>query len=243
MKPHLPLALLAALMLAAPARAIEIPAEYDEIEVWAASYLDDHDVNSSTDYKAFILGTDVSCTPTSNTKWTSSTPLMSGGNLIFTTAEDTTPAVLTFKNGASSAFEQPTSLTFDTLSKLELSNNSRGYDGAAIYLGTSGTLQISNVETVATDDTDAVLFSGNTVSVSASGTRSGGAIYAGASSSISVSNNGGVAFRTNTCTTTSDSSAARGGAVYSGGTIQMKGNSAVTFQGNKAKKTALRQFL
>ena len=234
MKPHLPLALLAALMLAAPARGIEIPAEYDEIDVWAASYLDDHNVNSSTDYKAFILGTDVSCTPTSNTKWTSSTPLMSGGNLIFTTAEDTTPAVLTFKNGASSAFEQPTSLTFDTLSKLELSSNSGANDGAAIDLGESGTLKISNVGTGSTDGSDAVLFSSNTVSVL--GNLSGGAIYAGASSSISVSNNGGVAFRTNTCIAKSSYSAARGGAVYSGGTIQMKGNGAVTFQGNSAIK-------
>ncbi len=235
MKPHLPLALLAALMLAYPARAIEIPAEYDEIEVWAASFLNDYAVNSSTDYKAFILGTDVNCTPTSNTKWTSSTPLMSGGNLIFTTAEDTTPAVFTFKNGASSAFEQPASLTFDTLSKLELSSNSGANNGAAIDLGESGTLQISNVGTGSTDGKDAVLFSSN--NVSASSDRSGGAIYAGASSSISVSNNGGVAFRTNTCTTSNVYAAARGGAVYSGGTIQMKGNSAVTFQGNKAQKT------
>lgn len=79
-----------------------------------------------------------------------------------------------------------------------LSSNSGDADGAAIDLGESGTLQISKVETGTTDGSDAVLFSGNTVSVS--GTRSGGAIYAGASSSISMNNNGGVAFGTNTCT-------------------------------------------
>lgn len=232
MKPHLPLALLAALALAIPARGIEIPAEYDEIDVWAASYLDDYAVLSSTDYKAFILGTDVNCTPTSNTKWTSLTPLMSGGNLIYTTAEDTTPAVLTFKNGASSAFEQPTSLTFDTLSKLELSSHSGANDGAAIDLGASGTLQISNVGTDSADGTVAVLFSGNTVS--ATGIRSGGAIYAGASSLISISNNGNVVFRSNACTTTTDKS--MGGAIYSNGEIKLTGNKNVSFCGNFAKK-------
>ena len=236
MKPHLPLALLAALMLAAPARAIEIPAEYDEIDVWTASYLDDYAVLSSTDYKAFILGTGVNCAPTSNTKWTSSTPLMSGGNIIFTTAEDTTPAVLTFKNGASSAFEQPASLTFDTLSKLELSSHSGANDGAAIDLGESGTLQISNVGADSAAGTDAVLFSSNTVSTY--GARSGGAICAGASSSISVSNNGGVAFHSNECTTSSDGYSVDGGAIYSGGTVLMVGNRAVTFQKNKAQKTS-----
>lgn len=239
MKPHLPLALLAALMLATPARSIEIPSDYSTVNVFSTDDLKDHISNTSSDKKAFALWMDVDFTPETNTTWTSSTPLVTGGNLIFTTAEGFTPAALSFKSGASSVFEQPASLTFDTLSKLELSSHSGDADGAAIDLGTSGTLQISNVGTGYTDGKDAVLFSGNTVSYSASGTRSGGAIYAGASSSISVSNNGGVAFRTNTCTTTySDSaySAARGGAVYSGGTIKMKGNSAVTFQGNKAIK-------
>ena len=236
MKPHLPLALLAALMLTAPARAIEIPSDYTPIDVIYTSDLTGHISNTSSDKKAFALWEGVDFTPETNTTWTLSTPLVTGGNLIFTTAEEFPPAALSFKSGASSAFEQPASLTFDTLKKLELSSHSGAADGAAIDLGESGTLQISNVGNGTTDGTDAVLFSGNTV-VSDSGDRLGGAIYAGASSLISVSNNGGVAFRTNTCTTTSASSAARGGAMYSGGTIQMNGNSSVTFQGNAAKKT------
>lgn len=237
MKPHLPLALLAALMLAAPARAIEIPSEYEEIQVWTESYLNAYNKNSSEDYKAFILGTDVSFTPSTNTSWTTSAPLVSGGNLIFTSSEEEGLLSLKFSSGGSPVFKQPTSLIFDTLRKLELSGNSGTDEGEAIYLGESGTLQISNVGTGSTDGMDAVLFSGN--EVSASSARSGGAIYAAASSLISVSNNGGVAFRTNTCTATGNGyCSARGGAMYSGGTIQMKGNSAVTFQGNKAKKEA-----
>lgn len=235
MKPHLPLALLAALMLAVPARGIEIPSDYSTVNVFSTDDLTDHISNTSSDKKAFALWMDVDFTPETNTTWTSSKPLVTGGNLIFTTAAGLNPAALSFKSGASSAFEQPASLTFDTLSKLELSGNSGTDDGAAIDLGESGTLQISNVRTDSADGEDAVLFSGNTVSASAN--RLGGAIYAGASSTISMNNNGGVAFRTNTCTTTSYSSAARGGAVYSGGTIQMKGNGSVTFQGNKAQKT------
>ena len=236
MKPHLPLALLAALMLAAPARAIEIPSDYSTVNVFSTDDLTDHISNTSSDKKAFALWMDVDFTPETNTTWTSSVPLVTGGNLIFTTAEGFDPAALSFKSGASSVFEQPASLTFDTLSKLELSGHSGANHGAAIDLGGSGTLQISNVGTGSTTDTDAVLFSGNTVS--ASSTLYGGAIYAGASSSISVSNNGGVAFRTNTCTTTAYFDAVSGGIIYSRGTIQIKGNSFVTFQGNKAQKTS-----
>ncbi len=235
MKPHLPLALLAALVLVVPARGIEIPADYKTVDVFSTDDLTDYISNTSADKYAFALWMGVDFTPATNTTWTSSTPLVTGGNLIFTTKEEFNPAALSFMSGASSVFEQPASLTFDTLSKLELSSHSGAADGAAIDLGESGTLQISNVGADSAAGTDAVLFSGN--KVSAAGTRLGGAIYAGASSSISVSNNGGVAFRTNTCTTTSSSSAARGGAMYSGGAIQMKGNSAVTFQGNEAKKT------
>ncbi len=237
MKPHLPLALLAALMLAVPARAIEIPSDYTTFDVISTDDITDYISNTSTDKYAFALWEGVDFTPETNTTWTSSTPLVTGGNLIFTTAEEFTPAALSFKSGASSVFEQPASLTFDTLSKLELSSNSGAADGAAIDLGESGTLQISNVGTGTTDDTDAVLFSGNKVSGSSNSSRWGGAIYAGTSSLISVSNNGGVTFRTNTCTTTSYSSAARGGAMYSGGAIQIKDNRLVTFQGNKAKKS------
>lgn len=235
MKPHLPLALLAALMLVVPARGIEIPSDYKTNDVFSTDDLKDYISNTSADKYAFALWMGVDFTPTTNTTWTSSQPLVTGGNLIFTTAEEFDPVALSFKSGASSVFEQPASLTFDTLSKLELSSHSGGNDGAAIDLGESGTLQISNVGTDSAAGTDAVLFSGN--KVSATGTRSGGAIYAGDSSSISVSNNGGVAFRTNTCTTTYYDSVARGGAIYSVGSLQMKGNSAVTFQGNKALKT------
>lgn len=235
MKPHLPLALLAALMLVVPARGIEIPADYKTVDVFSTDDLTDYISNTSADKYAFALWMGVDFTPATNTTWTSSSPLVTGGNLIFTTAEGYDPAALSFMSGASSVFEQPASLTFDTLSKLELSSNSGANDGAAIDLGTSGTLQISNVGTGSTAGTDAVLFSGNRVSASA--TRSGGAIYAGDSSLISVSDNkGGVAFLSNTCTTRYSDFVARGGAIYSGGSIQMKGNRTITFLGNWVQK-------
>lgn len=233
MKPHLPLALLAALMLAAPARAIEIPSDYSTVNVFSTDDLKDHISNTSSDKKAFALWMDVDFTPETNRTRTSSNPLVTGGNLIFTTEKGSTPAALSFKSGASSAFEQPASLTFDTLKKLELSSNSGSADGAAIDLGESGTLQISNVRTQSAADTDAVLFSGN--KVSASGTLTGGAIYAGASSSISVNSNGNVVFSSNTCTTKGPKYYVKGGAIYSGGTIQMEGNISVTFQNNEAR--------
>ena len=86
MKPHLPLALLAALMLTAPARAIEIPSDYTPIDVIYTSDLTGHISNTSSDKKAFALWEGVDFTPETNTTWTLSTPLVTGGNLIFTTA-------------------------------------------------------------------------------------------------------------------------------------------------------------
>lgn len=110
MKPHLPLALLAALMLAVPARGIEIPSDYTTIDVISTDDITDHISNTSSDKKAFALWMGVDFTPETNTIWTSSVPLVTGGNLIFTTSEVFAPATLSFKNGASSVFEQPASL-------------------------------------------------------------------------------------------------------------------------------------
>lgn len=233
MKPHLPLALLAALVLVVPARGIEIPAEYEPIDIWTPSYLNKYTDNSSTDYYGFTLGTDVSFTPATNTSWTTSTPLVSGGNLIFTSSEDEGPQSLKFSSGGSPVFKQPTSLIFDTLSTLELSGNSgTGEDGAAIYMKTGGKLQISNVGTEYIAGTYAVLFSNN--NVSGARYQMGGAIYSG--SPINVSNNGDVAFLSNKCTTAVSVGTAKGGAIYSG-SILLESNKTVTFQGNQAHKS------
>ena len=234
MKPHLPLALLAALMLVVPARGIEIPSDYKTVDVFSTDDLTDYISNTSADKKGFALWVDVDFTPETNTTWTSSTPLVTGGNLIFTTAEGFDPAALSFKSGASSVFEQPASLTFDTLSKLELSSHSGANDGAAIDLGESGTLQISNVGTGSTAGTDAVLFSGNTVS---DWNSSGGAIYAGGTDQIKFKNNGVVAFRANICISApSWVTAVKGGAIYGGATFIDNGG--VIFDGNCVLKNA-----
>ena len=74
MKPHLPLALLAALMLAVPARGIEIPSDYTTIDVISTDDLTDHISNTSSDKKAFALWMGVDFTPETNTTWTSSVP-------------------------------------------------------------------------------------------------------------------------------------------------------------------------
>lgn len=146
MKPHLPLTLLVALLGSFVSQAVEIPDNYEQIDLWTPSYLNDYTSNTEEDNYAFILWTDVDFTPTTNSTWTSSTPLVTGGNLIFTTAEGYDPVALSFGGGQSAVFDQLRSLTFDTFSNLAITNQSCSRNDSAINLGMNGTLTITNVQ-------------------------------------------------------------------------------------------------
>lgn len=222
MKPHLPIALLSILMGTHIAQAIEIPDDYEQIDLWAPSYLDDYTDNSDEDKYAFFLWTDVDFTPSTNPTWTSYIPLVTGGNLIFTTSEGYNPVALSFSGGQTTAIKQPSNLTFDTLSNLTIANRTSDMFGSAINLDTSGKLYISNVKNgINTPTSDDVVFSENKRSNS-----SHGAIYAnGVSTLIHITNNGNILLSKNS------------GAIYSKGTVNISDNNDVTFRENTTKNT------
>ena len=235
MKPHLPLTLLVALLGSFVSQAVEIPDNYEQIDLWTPSYLNDYISNTEEDNYAFILWTDVDFTSTTNPTWTSSTPLVTGGNLIFTTAEGYDPVALSFGGGQSTVFEQPASLTFDTLSTLTISNQTGSKVGGSIDLGTTGSLSIRNVnDGIDNPDKADVEFSGNKITITYGGAY-GGAIYAnGANTSIDISDNGIVSFEQNMVRNTSFQLSTCGGAIYSTGTVNINNNADVTFSGNYA---------
>ena len=238
MKLHLPKVLLSVVLAAScafSAQAVEIPDTFEQVPLWTADYLSDYITNNQEDQYAFILWTDVDFTPTSNPDWNSSTSLVSGGQLIFTSSEGYAPVALRFSDGPSSAFKEPASLTFDTLSKLTFSNLKGSNYGAAINIG-SGSLYIHNV-TDGIDDAEQadVLFSGNKLTGSSS--SYGGAIRAnGSSSVIDISGNGGVSFTGNYISSSSSSSSyyssSYGGAIYATGSLSISNNADVSFAGN-----------
>ena len=229
MKLHLPKVLLSAVLAAScafSAQAVEIPDTFEQVPLWTADYLSDYITNNQEDQYAFILWTDVDFTPTSNPDWNSSTSLVSGGQLIFTSSEGYAPVALRFSDGPSSAFKEPASLSFDTLSKLTFSNLTDSYYGTAINIG-SGSFYIHNV-TDGIDDAEQadVLFSGNKSSSSY-----GGAIRAnGSSSVIDISGNGGVSFTGNYISSSSNNY--YGGAIYATGSLSISNNADVSFTGN-----------
>ena len=231
MKLHLPKVLLSAVLAAScafSAQAVEIPDTFEQVPLWTADYLSDYITNNQEDQYAFILWTDVDFTPTSNPDWNSSTSLVSGGQLIFTSSEGYAPVALRFSDGPSSAFKEPASLSFDTLSKLTFSNLTDSYYGTAINIG-SGSFYIHNV-TDGIDDAEQadVLFSGNKSSSSY-----GGAIRAnGSSSVIDISGNGGVSFTGNYISSSSSYSYSFGGAIYATGSLSISNNADVSFTGN-----------
>lgn len=236
MKLHLPITLLSALLGVFIAQAVEIPDDYEQIDLWTPSYLDDYTTNTADDKNAFILWTDVAITPTTNPTWTSSKPLVTGGNLIFTTAEGYDPVAISFSGGKSTVLEQPTSLTFDTLSNLTISNQTGSMDGAAIDLGTGGKLNISNINDGVYSEVIAdVLFSGNSGNKVTS--SYGGGIYNG--TSINIENNGYVKFNENVVgsdvqqtSNTSGNSVSSGGAINTR-SIQFISNEIIEFSSNK----------
>lgn len=236
MKLRLPFMLLSVLLGSFAAQGNEIPDGYDDYTIWTTHYLDDFTSNAQDDYLYLLFQTDLQFSPTTNPGWTSSTPLVSGGNLIFTTTEDDGPMDLSFQDGQNSVFKDPVSLTFDTFTSLSFSNQTASYYGAAINLG-SGSLYIHNV-TDGVDDAEQadILFSGNKITGSTS--RYGGAIYAKSTSSvIDISGNGDVSFAGNYASHTSTSSESYnsyGGAICTSGSLSICNNAAISFTGNYA---------
>lgn len=227
MKLHLPITLLTVLLCTVAAQAVEIPDGYEQIALQVPSQLYAYSSNTATAKYAFILSTDVSVTPTTNTAWTSSTPLITGGNHIFSTAEGYAPAALSFSGGQSIVFKQTSSLTFDTLSNLTISNQTGGMTGGAIY--STGTVNIINNTTVTINENRA------THPTYSSGSSSqGGAVYSTGTVNI-YSNTAAVTFSGNLAGSGYSSSDSYGGAIYSTGTVNINNNTAdVTFSGNRA---------
>lgn len=192
MKLHLPLVLLAAL-LSTYVQAAEIPENYEQIDLWASDYIDDYVSNTVDNCYAFILYTDLNFTPESNISWTDSAPLVTGGNLIFFTAEGMAPTSLCFSDGQSGAFYRSKTLTFDTLYKLSFTNIKRDGEGIAVQLGGCGELHINNV-TDNIEGTNDVIFD----SISSDEIAYRGAIGAtGCDAIIDISQNGSVVFSNN----------------------------------------------
>ena len=228
MKPHLPISLLTAVVASLfiqPVSALELPDNYEMVDVWTPSYIKGYTNNSASDYCVFYFWTDdIEFSPGTYSGWTSSTPLFTGGNLIFTSIDTAAPNSVKFTGGSSRAFSEPATLTFDSLSNLTISGNAG--NGGAIYLGTSGALYIQNVnDGVSSSDNADVVFSGNRLS-----SDYGGAIYAdGSSAKIEITHNGDISFSGNYASY-------YGGAIYSNGaSINISDNENISFSGNSTR--------
>lgn len=236
MKPHLPIAILTTLFSAfsiSSVRAVDIPADYEQVDLWTPGYLDDYTASDATAKCAFILWSDTAFTPQTNTTWTDSQSLVTGREHIFTTAEGYPPASLSFTGGSSTVFEQPSSLVFDTLSHVNISNQTGNSNGAAINLGTSGKLTIRNVDDGMKNlEVADVVFSEN--KLSAGSTLYGAAIYAnGTNTTIDVSYNGSISFSDNTISVSSAASCScLGGAIFSTNQIIFNNNDKISFEKN-----------
>lgn len=235
MKPHLPLALLSTLLGAFVAQAVEIPDDYEQIDLWTPSYLKDYTSNSSDDKNAFILWSDVNITPTTNTTWTSATPLINGGKLIFTKAEEAVPS-LSFSNGQSQVFSDFSSLTFDTIDKLTIDSNNSTYTvkdetaGGGAIRGSKLIISNTNASISQNETTSTVDDSSNPTRYS-----KGGAFYL---SSAEMSKNGTLSFNNNhsqaiTSPRIRSNSYAYGGAIYAD-TVSFDNNIVVNFENNYA---------
>lgn len=229
MKPHLSIALLSFLSVASLAQAVEIPDGYEQINLKAYSYLRNYTSNTADDMYAFLLCSDMAFTPATNTTWTSSSPLVKGGNLLFTKAEGYDSIALSFSNGSYSVFENPTSLTFDTLSNLTIT--SQKSEAAAVDMDVAGQLHIRNVSDGEEGTVDVVISNNK-------GGEQGCVISTSRSSSvIDIINNGDVIFLDNTSSNNSDSANSTdsfGGAIYSSGSICVNNNENVNFLHNCA---------
>lgn len=217
MTPYLPIILLSALLGTFTTQALEITDDYEQIDLWAPSYLDDYTTNTADDKNAFILCTDVAFTPTTNPTWTSSNPLVTGGNLIFTTAEGYDPVALSFSGGQYQVFSDISSLTLKKLSAVKISNNKYSYTstngtsnstaGGSVIKGSKLTLNNSDVIIKQNSASSNVIGSAYRV-------RSycyGGALHL--TGAITIDTNSRLQFENNTISATADSTY-RGGSTY-----------------------------
>lgn len=253
MKPHLPISLLTAVVASLfiqPVSALELPDNYEMVNVWTPSYINGYTNNSASDYCVFYFWTDdIEFSPSTYSGWTSSTPLFTGGNLIFTSIDTAAPNSVKFTGGSSRAFSEPATLTFDSLSNLTISSNAG--NGGTLNLGSGGALYIQNVnDGVSSSDNADVVFSGNSGSFS-----DGGAICAnGSSAKIEITHNGDICFSGNSagydggaiCSNGAsinisdnenisfsvNSSSSYGGAIYSTGSLNIQNNGDISFSGN-----------
>ncbi len=255
MKLHLPLTLLTAVLatfIALPAQAVDAPESYTTTYLNSPGTLETYSELTAEEYIAFILRRSQEITPTDADYWTSSTPLVSGGNVFFGSYNSDSPVALSFKDGYGPAFYDQSALTFDTLSNLTFSTITG--NGAAIRVVNSGTLTITNVNDGQSDTVDVlfkdikntstyggaiyayngltishngdVSFSGNSASGSGS---SGGAICAN-EGNVTISDNGNVFFTGNSST---GSTYSYGGAIYaSNGNVTISNNGDVSFSRN-----------
>ncbi len=222
MKLHLPITLLTAVLatfIALPAQAVEAPEGYTTTYLNSPGTLETYSELTAEEYIAFILRRSQEITPSGADYWTSSTPLVRGGNVFFGSYNSDSPVALSFKDGNRSAFYGQSTLTFDTLSNLTFSTITG--NSAAIRVG-NGTLTITNVNDGQSDTVD-VLFKDITNT-----STSGGAIYA-YDCDVTISNNGNVSFSGN-------SAYSEGGAIDAS-TVTISNNSDVSFSGNSASSS------
>ena len=230
MKLHLPLTLLTTVLaafIALPAQAVEAPEGYTTTYLNSPGTLENYSSLTAEDYMAFILQSSQEITPTGADYWTSSTPLVSGGNVFFGSYNSDSPVALSFKDGNGSAFYDQSALTFDTLSNLTFSTIT---DNEAAISVENGTLTITNVNDGQSDTVD-VLFKDikNT-------SYSGGAILA---STVTISHNGNVSFSGNSSYSYYDDS--HGGAIYAS-TVTISNNGDVSFSGNSSSSSSSYYF-
>lgn len=264
MKLHLPITLLLTVLGSFAVHAIELSDDYVQIELLDTGYLYYHQVNTSEDKYAFALQSDLAFSPTTNTYWDKDTPLVKGGDLIFTTTEGSDLVALKFIGSGyiSSVFYNPKNLTFDTLSNLTFKDNI--YDGAIYLNDDSGSVYIRNVDDgVDNPDIPDVVFdncggyndscirvnTGSVIDISNNGTvifcnnkassssGSGQAIRAYNNSSINISNNANVIFRNNASRTSLGYSSGAG-AIYVRGDINLENNGSVIFEFNSSCSTS-----
>jgi len=239
MKLHLPIVVLTALLGSFVTHAVDIPADYELIPLSSSGDLNNYASNTEDDKYAFCISTDVSFTPTTNPAWTSTTPLVTGGSHIYTTAEGYVPVALSFKGGQSTVFYLPNNLSFDTFSNLTVSCQSESSNGNAIYLGTNGKLYIRNVKD-GTSDTPDVLFSNNVSNKKHS--VQGTSIFApGASSLVDVLYNGDLHISDNSANSVSyqnNNSISCGGAMYLEGICNIGYNGDVHISDNTSYSAA-----
>ena len=90
MKTHLPIALLALIMGSYVAQsAPQIPSKYEQVPIysiddWGSWYQDLAD----TDYVAFLMNESISITPLKYNYWAKGAPIITGGNVIITSQND-----------------------------------------------------------------------------------------------------------------------------------------------------------